>query len=150
MLRNTVFKFDLQHYCVFRLQWALHKASHPKLMAVITILCFLRSRIITKLLFCSNSCSLWEMWHSGNNEYYIERWQMLSPYGLVRNYCNSFMNVRSIRGSSGYFQSKNSVGMKELKTSEIFLISLANLVQHKLCFFVLHVLNCLEELFWEL
>lgn len=51
---------------------------------------------------------------------------MLAQYGLVKNYCNRFMDVRYIRGSSGSFHPKNSVGKKEPIASEVFLISLAN------------------------
>lgn len=51
---------------------------------------------------------------------------MLTQYGLVKSYCNKFMNVRYFRGSSGSFHPKNSVGMKEPIASEVFLISLAN------------------------
>lgn len=109
-----------------------------------TISCFPRSRIITKLLFFSHSCYLWKMRHSGN-AYYTEKWQMLTPYGLVRN---SFMNARYGRGSSGYFHIKNCVGIKDPRTSKIFLISPANLLQCKLWgfFCVLYVLNGFEEL----
>lgn len=63
------------------------------------------------------------------NEYYTEKWHMLTPYGLVRN---SFMTVRYGRGSSGYFRIKYCMGIKDSRTSKVFLISPANLLQCKL------------------
>lgn len=91
--------------------------------------------------FFSHSCYLWEMWHSGNG-YCTANCQMLTPYGLVRN---SFMNVRYGRGSSGYFHLKNCVGMKDPRTSKVFFMSPANLLQCKLWGFLCAL--CLQW-FW--
>lgn len=66
------------------------------------------------------------------------------------------MNVRYGRGSSGYFHIKNCEGMKDPRTSKVFLISPANLLQCKLwgffffCVCVLYFLNGFEELLGEL
>lgn len=129
----------------------MHKASHVKVNGSLSPLCVFSEAELPQNHYFVVIHSICEKCDTlGNNEYYIEKWQMLTLYGLVRNYCNSFVNDRYIRGSFWYFHPKNSVGMKEPRTSEVFLITPASLLKHKLCFFVLYVLNCFEEPFREL